>query len=164
MEFHYQVGDEIERVHLEHEAGLYRVAIGDRVYEVQISHRHPGEITFVVEGEQHTAYVASSGSTRYVAVDGDVLEFSVPDAHRIRRQKQHQSEDSLSAAMPGHVTKVFVNVGDAVKRGQPLLILEAMKMEIKITAPHDGRVTKVLVKQGQMVDRAQTLLEISLAT
>jgi biotin carboxyl carrier protein len=48
-----------------------------------------------------------------------------------------------------------------VQRGQALIVLEAMKMEIKIAAPHDGHVTKVLVAQGQVVDRDQSLVEIS---
>ena len=164
VEFQYEVGTEVKRVRIERDAGIYRVVVDDRMYNVQVSHRRSDEVTFVVEGQQHVAYVAADGSTRYVAIDGDVLEVSVPDVRRLRRQKHRQSEDSLSAIMPGQVAKVFVNVGDVVKFGQPLLILEAMKMEIKIAAPHDGRVTKVSVKQGQMVDRAQTLLEISSAT
>ena len=48
-----------------------------------------------------------------------------------------------------------------VQRGQPLIVLEAMKMEIKIAAPHDGRVAKVLVKPGQVVDRGQGLIEMT---
>ena len=164
MQYQYEIGAEIKRVRVERGSGIYRVAIDDRVYDVQVSHSRSGEVTFMVDGERHTAHVAVNGSTCYVAIDGDVLEVSVPDVRRLRRQKHHQSEDSLSAIMPGQVAKVLVNVGDVVKRGQPLLILEAMKMEIKIAAPHDGRVTKVSVKQGQMVDRAQTLLEISSAT
>jgi biotin carboxyl carrier protein len=63
--------------------------------------------------------------------------------------------------MPGQVTRVLIAEGDPVQRGQPLIILEAMKMEIKIAAPHDGRVAKVLVKPGQVVERGQALIEIS---
>jgi biotin carboxyl carrier protein len=63
--------------------------------------------------------------------------------------------------MPGQVSKVLVGEGDSVQRGQPLIVLEAMKMEIKIAASHDGRVVKVLVKSGQVVDRGQTLIEMN---
>ena len=162
MEFEYEVGAETKRVRVERDAGSYRVAIDDRVYDVQVSHRRSGEVTFVVDGQQHVAYVAANGSTRYVAIDGDILEISVLDPRHLRgRRKQPHSEDSLLASMPGQVTKVFVSEGDVVKRGQPLIVLEAMKIEIKITAPHDGRVAKVLVQPGQVVDRGQVLLEMS---
>jgi biotin carboxyl carrier protein len=51
--------------------------------------------------------------------------------------------------------------GDTVERGQTLIVLEAMKMEIKIAAPHSGRVAKALVKSGQVVDRGQGLIELT---
>ncbi len=62
--------------------------------------------------------------------------------------------------MPGQVTKVLVKAGDNVRRGQALMVLEAVKMEIKITAPWGGRLVKVLVQQGQVVDRGQGLIEM----
>lgn len=108
----------------------------------------------------HTAYVAHDGSTRFVAIDGDVFELKQPETRRVRRKQQH-GEDNLTASMPGQVTKVLIGEGDSVQRGQPLIVLEAMKMEIKIAAPHDGRVAKVLVKPGQVVDRGQALIEMN---
>ena len=89
-----------------------------------------------------------------------MFELRQPDPRRARR-KHHHGEDNLSASMPGQVTKVLVKDGDEVQRGQSLMVLEAMKMEIKISAPHDGRVVKVLVQEGQVVARDQSLVEIS---
>ncbi len=160
MEFQYQVGEEVKRVRVERDGGFYRVVIDERVYAVQVSRSRSDEVTFVVDSAQHTAYVAENGSTRYVSVGGDVFELKQPDPRRTRK-KHHPGEDNLSASMPGQVTKVLVKDGDAVQRGQPLIVLEAMKMEIKIAAPHDGRVAKVLVKEGQVVERDQSLVEIS---
>ena len=64
---------------------------------------------------------------------------------------------SLLAPMPGNVVRVDVAVGDAVRAGQPLLALEAMKMEHEIVAPADGRVAELPVAVGMQVD-AGTLL------
>jgi len=160
MELRYQLGDELQVVQLERDGDVVRITLADRVYEVSVLHSRADEITFTVDGITHTAFVASKDSTRYVAIDGDVFELKEPDLRRTRR-KQHHGEDNLTASMPGQITKVLVNEGDAVQRGQPLIVLEAMKMEIKVAAPHDGRVTKVLVKQGQVVDRGQTLIELT---
>ena len=62
--------------------------------------------------------------------------------------------------MPGQVREVFVRAGDAVKSGQTLLLLEAMKMEIRVSAPADGRVKRLLVQAGDVVDRGQRLVEM----
>jgi biotin carboxyl carrier protein len=160
MEFRYQLGDDITAVQVEREGEIARAAIADRVYEVSVIHSRANELVLMVNGARHTAYLARVGSTLYVAVDGDVFELKKPDARRARRKGPH-GEDNLTASMPGQVAKVLVGEGDTVQRGQPLIVLEAMKMEIKLAAPHDGRVTKVLVRQGQVVERGQRLIEMA---
>jgi biotin carboxyl carrier protein len=62
--------------------------------------------------------------------------------------------------MPGQIRAVKVNEGDVVTKGQTLLVLEAMKMEIRIHAPGDGRVKELFVKKGQTVEREQVLMNI----
>jgi 3-methylcrotonyl-CoA carboxylase alpha subunit len=65
--------------------------------------------------------------------------------------------------MPGVVTKVMVVVGDEVAKGQPLVALEAMKMEHLIRAPREGRVKRVKASPGQMVQAGVTLVELEAA-
>lgn len=60
----------------------------------------------------------------------------------------------------GLVVKVLASVGQRVAMNDPLLVLEAMKMESNITAPADGTVTRILVKQGDAVQTGQTLVEL----
>jgi biotin carboxyl carrier protein len=62
--------------------------------------------------------------------------------------------------MPGVVTRVLVRPGDAVKKGQPLLAIEAMKMEHVLRAPAAGRVTKVAAAVGEMVQPGVPLAEV----
>jgi 3-methylcrotonyl-CoA carboxylase alpha subunit len=159
MDFQYQLDDEVKAVRLERDGEVVQITIADRAYEVSVIHSRAGELTFKVDGVMHTAYVAHDGSARFVAIDGDVFELKQPETRRTRRKQQH-GEDNLTASMPGQVTKVLIGEGDRVQRGQPLIVLAAMKMEIKIAAPHDGRVVKVLVKVGQVVDRGQYLIEL----
>jgi 3-methylcrotonyl-CoA carboxylase alpha subunit len=159
MEFQYQLRDEVKVARFVRDGEIARMIIGDRVYEVNVIRSRTGELTFKVDGVTHTAFVASDGSTRFVAIDGDVFELKRPDTRRARH-RHHHGEDNLIASMPGQVSKVLIGEGDRVQRGQPLIVLAAMKMEIKIAAPHDGRVAKVLVKPGQVVDRGQYLIEL----
>ncbi len=62
--------------------------------------------------------------------------------------------------MPGNINRIKVNVGDQVKKGDLLLILEAMKMENEINATDDGTVKEILVKKGQKVSGGDILVII----
>jgi biotin carboxyl carrier protein len=66
----------------------------------------------------------------------------------------------IKAPIPGQVTRVVVSVGDEVEQGEPLLVLEAMKMENEIRAPRSGRVKTLNVQAGQRVALNEVLAEI----
>jgi len=69
-------------------------------------------------------------------------------------------EGKLSAPMPGKILKVLVNSGGAVKAGDPVIILEAMKMENELKSPVDGTLIAIHVDEGQSVEKNELLLEI----
>ena len=68
--------------------------------------------------------------------------------------------EKIVSPMPGNILNVNVKVGDAVKKGQVLLILEAMKMENEIMAPKDGTVTSVNVQKGSTVESGALLVTL----
>ena len=68
--------------------------------------------------------------------------------------------EPINAPMPGTILKVNVKAGDAVKEGQVLVVLEAMKMENEILAPKNGTVTQVVVAKGASVDTGAPLVVI----
>ena len=69
--------------------------------------------------------------------------------------------ESVNAPMPGAVLRVEVSQGQAVKSGQLLLVMEAMKMENEILAPRDGTVAQILVQKGTAVDTGTPLLVLA---
>ena len=68
--------------------------------------------------------------------------------------------DAMPSPMPGTILKILVNVGDSVQENQPLMILEAMKMENEIVAGKAGTVTAIHVTQGDMVNPGDSLITI----
>ncbi|WP_293678327.1 biotin/lipoyl-containing protein, partial [uncultured Phenylobacterium sp.] len=72
-------------------------------------------------------------------------------------------DGAIRAPMPGKVTHLSVKAGDAVKKGQPLLTLEAMKMEHVLTAPFDGAVDEVACEVGAQVSEGTALAKLSAA-
>lgn len=155
MEFHYQ---DYDPVRIEQVGGDYTITIGERTYRAQIVRAADGALTFLVDGQQHYALTAHKGSQRWVALGAQLFALTKVEKST-RRRVRGQTDGSLTASMPGQVVKLLVNEGDVVTQGQPLLVLEAMKMEMRLNAPQSGTVTKLLCSVGQIVERGQALLE-----
>jgi pyruvate carboxylase subunit B len=66
----------------------------------------------------------------------------------------------VTALMPGLIIEIAVKEGDSVKKGQGLLIIEAMKMQNELKSPKDGIVKKIIVKKGQTVNNNDKLIVI----
>jgi biotin carboxyl carrier protein len=105
-----------------------------------------------------SVHVSSDGAKRWVTMDGQTLVLTKTSG--AKRGVRHDHAGGLIAPMPGQVRSVAVGVGDAVKKGQTLLTMEAMKMEIRIQALKDGVVKMVYAVQGQTVEREQILIEM----
>jgi pyruvate carboxylase len=103
--------------------------------------------------------------TIYFELNGQPREISVRDlsaeVSENRRPKADLSNTNhIGATMPGKVVKVLVEEGDKVRKGEHLLVTEAMKMETTIQAPADGRIKTLLVKAGDMIEAGDLLLEL----
>ena len=72
----------------------------------------------------------------------------------------HQVCSKQVADLPGQIANIFVNIGDKVRSGHPLLILEAMKMENEIVSPCDGTIQSIPVTTEQLVSKGEVLIVI----
>ena len=117
-----------------------------------------GGVYRVDDGERTwTVAVAVPPENRWVWVDGVVARVDPPSTARTRRRT---ASDELSAPMPATVVKIMIEPGTAVKKGDALLMLEAMKMELPIRAPRDGVVKTIGCEVGELVQPGATLLEL----
>jgi 3-methylcrotonyl-CoA carboxylase alpha subunit len=105
------------------------------------------------------AFVATAGDVTWVCIDGEVFTIEVEDAQRTRRPRAAAGE-GLSAPMPATVIRVIAEPGREVKRGETLLLLEAMKMELPVRAPRDGKVKAVHCQAGQLVQPGVPLVDL----
>ena len=137
----------------------YVAKLGDRTIEAQILQAKDGKLDLLIDGKHVTAYVSSDNARRWVTVNGQTFLLTKSSGAK-RRSAGHDHASELAAPMPGLIRAVNVNEGDAVTKGQTLLLLEAMKMEIRLQAPRDSIVKKLFVKQGQTVEREQVLIEV----
>jgi 3-methylcrotonyl-CoA carboxylase alpha subunit len=110
-------------------------------------------------GRLHTVFVAGAAGSRWAFHDGHIYreEALSPPAARVRRP---DTALPLTAPMPATVLKILAVPGAAVSRGDTLIILEAMKMELPLRAPDDGVVAAVHCREGELVQPETILIEL----
>ena len=139
----------------------YRAIIEDKSVDIEIIRAHNGQLELLIDGQRVTAYVSADGAKRWVTVNGQTVVLTKSSGAK-RKGSGHDHASGLAAPMPGLVRSVNVVEGEVVKKGQTLLTMEAMKMEIRIQAPTDGVVKSLAVKVGQTVEREQVLIVLEI--
>ena len=110
-----------------------------------------GEYTVIVNGERFNVQVSEG-------LDASVEVKSITPATSTTTVQSSGVE--IKSTLPGSVFQVVANVGDSVKEGDVVMILEAMKMEIEVVAPSDGKVSAIHVQKGQSVQNGQLLVTL----
>jgi len=116
--------------------------------------------------ECHYHGIDDEGNT-HVYVNGKHVLFTLDDEHSLLLKKFENTTTkkshaaTIKAPMPGKITKVLVSVGDAIKAGQGVLILEAMKMENELKASAAGVVQAIRVNETDTVEKNAFLIDIS---
>ena len=107
---------------------------------------------------RRVAWAVAAGDTRWVFLDGEVFRFDiVREGTRVRSGGGHQGP--LASPMPATVVRIQAAAGAAVKRGQTLVVLEAMKRELPVHAPADGTVVAIRCREGELVQPGEPLVE-----
>jgi biotin carboxyl carrier protein len=98
-----------------------------------------------------------------IALENGVFDTHVTRKFSLRKPYEKQDPGVIKAVIPGAVTEIVAKVGETVKQGDTLLILEAMKMLNRVIAPHNGTVNAIYVSAGEKVTKGQVLIEVESA-
>ena len=134
------------------EAKAIVMRVGDSLYRV------------VTDGRSELVYVAGAAGDRWAFWNGQVFRGDFdergPASVGARAGKRASSKQALAAPMPATVLKVHVAPGDHVKKGDVLVVLEAMKMELPLRATGDAVVSAVLCREGELVPADAVLVTL----
>jgi len=162
----------------------YAATIGERTYVIEIN--RDGEITIdgtpypidlraidaetfslIMEHQSHEALIEGDADVLAVLLRGRLYSVQVLD-ERARRLAPggggagaHAGEIVVKSPMPGLIVAVPVSEGEAVKKGQTIVVLESMKMENELKAPRDGTITAIKVAPRQSVEQHQPLVIVA---
>ncbi|MGE5243321.1 MAG: acetyl-CoA carboxylase biotin carboxyl carrier protein subunit [Betaproteobacteria bacterium] len=119
----------------------------------------PGTYRVERGGRSRIVYVAGPPSNRWAFCEGEVFRLTEAVPARRGTGRAHVAQ-SLTAPMPATVLRVLVTPGAAVRKGDTVVVLEAMKMELPVRAPADAIVTAVNCREGELVQPETTLIEL----
>lgn len=142
----------------------WQVRLGDRSFSADLASCNTYLRSLRLgDTRQYLVEHHASGHDHTVSFGDETVSLQVFDPLTLRRRKRDDETGAggaIRALMPGRVVRYLVNEGDTVRKGQGLLILEAMKMENEIAAPCDGSVSRIIVAAGQTVEGGAELIVI----
>ncbi len=137
------------------------VSFGGEEYRVGAEFLNAKEVLLNIKGRVYDIIIDSNSSSYSVYVKGKfflVERKTQLQAAEIRGSKSKKKE--VRTSMPGKVIKVLVKEGERVEEGQPILVLEAMKMQNEIKSPGSGTITRINPKAGDSVETGALLFQV----
>jgi biotin carboxyl carrier protein len=165
MKLNAQVGDKHYSVELKEEDGKLFADIDGRHYELDSSEPEPNVFLIKDEGKVYEAFVSPlSDQTQPVQVRVGTHEFDISllDPKRLRSSagagQDTDGRAEIKTAMPGKVVRILKAVGEAVAKGEGVMVVEAMKMQNEMKSPKDGFVKEIRVAEGATVVASEILV------
>lgn len=164
----FEVDGETQVVSVDDVDGLTQVTIGDGdpvVTDATLS-GVPGMMSLVIDGQPTRAYVARDGRDFRVTVEGRTFLIAAAGGGKRGRSGVGSATDApgkITAPLAGVFVEARVAVGDTIEAGQPVVVVEAMKMQNEIQTPLDGTVTAIPFSAGDRVEKGDLVLEYDVA-
>jgi biotin carboxyl carrier protein len=165
MQYEVEIGGAVRQVVVHRTGSLFLVAVDGRETPVDAVRIDANTWSLLIEGASHEVTVSASGTAGgfLVGVGTTPVAVAVNGRRRWGRKDVGGAAGPmrLAAPMPGKIIRVLVKPGDVVNARQPLIVIEAMKMENELRAAGPGKVTEVHAVEGQSVDAGALLAVVA---
>jgi biotin carboxyl carrier protein len=166
MKYITTVGEHTFEIEIE-EMGT--VLVDGQALSVDLQEIVPGRLySLLLDNVSHEAFLQDNHRNHYdVLYHGNLFRVQVEDERAIRMARgladfiSDSGEIPIQAPMPGLVTNIPVKVGQQVKEGEVLVVLESMKMDNELCAPRSGTVARLHARSGDSVERNHTLVTLT---
>jgi len=163
MEYRLKIGDQLYSVDAgpRDSEGCGEMSVDGRACSVAVKSVSPHHLHLLIQGKAVNLFVAPGSEGFWTWYEGRAR--LVEDATKTRRRTSNGSgvaAREVTPPTPGSVVRLLVEEGQTVKKGQALVVVSAMKMEMTLSAPYDGTVRAVNTEVGAQVSPGQILVEI----
>ncbi len=144
----------------------YEVQINDLLYTIDAQSIDSSIYSIIMDGKSYEIDIDYKDGMYNVYNDGKLFKIEIMDELKKRMLEKRGGSGGLEGVytvkseMPGKVVEVKVKVGDEIKKGDVLLILESMKMQNEIKSPKDGKITEVFINGGDTIEAEAKLVTI----
>lgn len=150
------VPDSEYKVEILEDGPVKKVAVNGKVYEVDYNRGGDSIYSIIINNHSHGVQISPSSHSSYTVMDrGELyqidLKSEMEKIHNTKGDVDAVGRQVIQAPMPGVILKVYVKKGDTVKKGDPLCVLVAMKMENEIRSASDGVVKEIFVSENTKV-------------
>jgi len=161
MELKLNINNVKREVHVEPVETGFIVRVDGEEYAVTDAVTGGGRISFVIGPKLHTGLISCSHDGIGFSMRSHFYRVVEEASDADRPTTTHISHGRLEAPMPGNIVAINVDAGDEVTAGQPVIVLESMKMQNEITSPFNGTVERIICTVGEQVGFDQVLAEIA---
>ena len=145
--------------------GRYALTLDGKRHEVDALRLDHGAVSMIVDGESYSVEFEEAGDEIAVQVKNQITWVDVADERKLRLRAGRagfaaEGRQVILAPMPGKVVKVLVKLGDDVKEGQGLVVVEAMKMENELKSPKAGKIVELPAREGSPVETNARLVVV----
>ncbi|MGC1684768.1 MAG: biotin/lipoyl-containing protein [Candidatus Acidiferrales bacterium] len=164
MKLDITIGERKRRVALDRMGSVVQGLIDGRRVQADVVSLRDGRYSILIGGRSIEVRVEDGPAGFRVISGGRELNASISDPRKFRRgagQLSAEGRQNVNAPMPGKVVRLLVKLGEVVKVGQGLFVIEAMKMQNEIRSPKSGIVEKLLAVEGQPVNSGETLAVVA---
>ncbi|HVP06509.1 MAG TPA: biotin/lipoyl-containing protein [Candidatus Acidoferrum sp.] len=147
-------------VETQSQSDTFSATVADRSYKVYAGGN--GRFLVTAQGQRRVVAAVEHKGTSYVEIDSRLFEVREPSEDRFAGAGgEHAADkDKIFAPMPGRIVKIMVALGDTVELKQPMVIVEAMKMENQVNAKTKGKVKAINFAAGDQVDTDTPIIEL----
>ena len=142
-------------------SGTARCLLNDSSIELNFCWIAPGVLSLIIDGTAHRCILDASTSTPSIQLQDICYPYILEDPRSLRKRHRHgaglDGPRPLKASMPGRIVRIMAELNSEVVPQQPILAIEAMKMQNELRSPKAGRLTRLLVSVGDTVQADQTL-------
>jgi len=144
-------------------AESYTAAIGDNKFGFDVARISANCFSIAFNDKNRTVYAAENDDEIFIHLDGRVVQLTKVgnDTQKFTSDGvEFGAKDEIATPMPGKIVKILVNEGDTIKTGQPLVIVESMKMENEIKSPTNGTVKSIHFGDDDLVEPNQPIIKL----